>query len=75
MVASTMSMARRSAKLTALSVRARAVFPTPTPRRILASKQRRDRRERRATRAVAVVGGDRVLIRYAPDRSRASFSL
>ena len=52
-----------------------SLFPTPTPRRIPASKQRRDRRERRATHAVAVVGGDRVLIRYAPDRSRASFSL
>ena len=51
------------------------VFPTPTPRRIPASKQRRDHRERRATRAVAVVGGDHALTVYAPERSRASFSL
>ncbi|MEN9785617.1 MAG: hypothetical protein RLZZ299_881, partial [Pseudomonadota bacterium] len=41
------------------------VFPTPTPRRIPASKQRRDHRERRATRAVAVVGGDHALTVYA----------
>lgn len=51
------------------------LFPTPTPRRIPASKQRHDHRERRATRAVAVVGGDHALTVYAPERSRASFSL
>ena len=44
----------------------KSLFPTPTPRRIPASKQRRDRRERRATRVVAVVGGDHALTVYAP---------